>query len=320
MANDKNISNKNYDTSHLSKMQTYVTQHGGTEQPFNNEYWDNKDEGIYVDVISGKALFSSTDKFDSGTGWPSFTKAIDGSALTSHTDNSLGMTRIEVKSTDSNSHLGHVFDDGPKEAGGKRFCINSAALKFIPKTQMQEKGYGQYLYLFNQSKSVKNFEKAILAGGCFWGMEHLFSKLDGVIDVVNGYSGGNIKNPTYQLVSTGITGHAESIEITFDPKKISYEEILRFFFKIHDPTQINRQQNDIGTQYRSVIFYLNDQQKQIAQDLVNKANKSGVFEKPIATQITKFNGFYKAEEYHQNYLNKNPNGYTCHSIRSKWEF
>ena len=313
-------SDKKHDISHLTALQTNVTQHGGTEQPFNNEYWDNKAEGIYVDIISGKALFSSTDKYDSGTGWPSFTKPIEQNALTSKTDNTLGMSRVEVKSSHSNSHLGHVFDDGLQEKGGKRFCINSAALKFIAKEDMVAKGYAKYLYLFDNKKSQSFHEKAILAGGCFWGMEDLFANLDGVIDVVNGYSGGSIKNPTYELISSGITGHAESIEITFNPAQISYEQILRFFLKIHDPTQKNRQQNDIGTQYRSVIFYLNESQKEIARKVIEKANESGVFKKPIATEITKFNEFYKAEDYHQDYLKNNPNGYTCHSIREEWEF
>lgn len=136
------------DTSHLSEMQKYVTLHDGTEPPFDNEYWDHKEEGIYVDAISGDALFSSTDKFDSGTGWPSFTRPIDQKLVSRFQDDSLGMSRIEVRSSRADAHLGHVFDDGPKEAGGVRYCINSASLKFIPKDEMAAAGYGQYLYLF----------------------------------------------------------------------------------------------------------------------------------------------------------------------------
>lgn len=142
-------------TGHLTNMQKYVTMHGGTEKPFENEYWDHKEEGIYVDVISGKPLFSSTDKYDSGTGWPSFTQPIDANFVKNEPDNSLLMDRTEVKSMDSNAHLGHVFDDGPKDKGGKRYCINSAALNFIPKADLKKEGYGEYLKLFEKKADAK---------------------------------------------------------------------------------------------------------------------------------------------------------------------
>lgn len=136
----------------LTDMQKYVTQHDGTERPFENEYWNHKADGIYVDVVSGEPLFSSLDKFDSGTGWPSFTKPLGDVA--EHKDTKLGMVRTEVRSSNANSHLGHIFPDGPKDKGGLRYCINSAALRFVPVAKMEAEGYGEYLSLFNQD-SVK---------------------------------------------------------------------------------------------------------------------------------------------------------------------
>ncbi len=136
----------------LTSMQKYVTQHNGTEPAFKNEYWDNKEEGIYVDAVSGEPLFSSVDKFDSGTGWPSFTKPIDAKKVTSVEDNSHGMSRMEVRSTDADSHLGHVFADGPKDKGGMRYCINSASLRLITKADLEREGYGEYRTLFEDTE------------------------------------------------------------------------------------------------------------------------------------------------------------------------
>jgi methionine-S-sulfoxide reductase len=168
--------------------------------------------------------------------------------------------------------------------------------------------------------NAAKYEKAILAGGCFWGVEDLLRSLKGVVETQVGYTGGAVANPTYEIVKTGLSGHAESILIIFDPKKTSYETILKFFFTIHDPTQLNRQQNDIGSQYRSEIFYLSAEQKKIAEKVVKQANDSKVFKKPVVTKITKASEFYSAEDYHQDYLQKNPNGYTCHHVREDWKF
>lgn len=158
-------------------------------------------------------------------------------------------------------------------------------------------------------------ETAILAGGCFWGMEDLIRKFEGVIETRVGYTGGSTPNPTYKEVKTGKSGHAEAIEIKFDPKKTSYEKILKFFFKIHDPTTLDRQGNDIGSQYRSAIFYNSPVQKQIAEKVMFEIQKTQVWKSPIVTRLEPLTRFYLAEDYHQDYLEKNPGGYTCHYVR-----
>ena len=162
-------------------------------------------------------------------------------------------------------------------------------------------------------------ERAILAGGCFWGMEELLHHLVGVIDTTVGYTGGNIPNPTYELMKSHDTGHAEAIEIIFDNEIISYRKILEFFFQIHDATQLNGQGNDIGSAYRSAIFYLSDEQKHTAKQLISEMTASGKWLKPIVTEITPAAEFYKAEDYHQDYLQRYPDGYSCHFIRPNWE-
>lgn len=300
----------------LTEEQYKVTQQCGTERPFQNAYWDNHEAGIYVDVVSGEPLFSSTDKFDSGSGWPSFTKPIGKKMVIEKRDLSYGMDRTEVRSSKADSHLGHLFLDGPGK-DGTRYCINSASLKFIPVAEMERLGYGEYLELFEKSDKMSKakVEKAVLAGGCFWGMEDLLRKLPGVLSTEVGYSGGVQINPNYGLVSSGESGHAESVQIEFDPEILSYAELLRFYFKIHDPTTLNRQGNDRGTQYRSAIFYQDEDQKRIAEEVKMEIAKSGKWPAPIVTEITRAANFYPAEDYHQDYLEKNPGGYTCHFIR-----
>src|SRR5205085_2743358 len=188
-----------------------------------------------------------------------------------------------------------------------RYCINSAALKFIPVEEMDQAGYGEYLEPFAKAGLIKApvHEAAVLAGGCFWGMEEIIRKIPGVIKTTVGYSGGITANPGYEDVSTGGTGHAEAIQVEFDSARLSYEELLNYFFRMHDPTTPNRQHNDVGDQYRSAIFYTTPAQKETAGRVKEKWDKSGKFKAPIVTEITAASKFYSAEEYHQKYLVKN---------------
>ena len=165
------------------------------------------------------------------------------------------------------------------------------------------------------NSSAAKTEIATLAGGCFWGMEEILRKIPGVLDTKVGYTGGSVPNPTYKLICTGITGHAEAVQIHFDPAKISYEQVLGYFFRLHDPTTLNRQHNDRGTQYRSAIFYHSDEQKAVAARVKASVDKSGKWKQPIVTEITKASDWWPGEDYHQKYLVKNPGGYNCHVLR-----
>lgn len=162
------------------------------------------------------------------------------------------------------------------------------------------------------SVDTKTLQTATLAGGCFWGVEELVRKLPGVVSTQVGYTGGDVANATYE----NHEGHAEAVEITFDPKKISYEDILLFFFKMHNPTTPNQQGNDIGTSYRSAIFYHDEEQRQIAEKVKARVDKSGAWKRPVVTEIVPAKKFWTAEAYHQHYLQKNPGGYTCHYVRN----
>jgi peptide methionine sulfoxide reductase msrA/msrB len=325
----------------LTPLQYRVTQQDGTEPPFQNAFWNHKDVGLYVDVTTGEPLFASVDKFDSGTGWPSFTKPVATAHVVERTDRSHGMVRTEVRSRIGNAHLGHVFPDGPGPTG-LRYCINSASLRFVPVAALSAEGYEEFRPLFGLTPadaSTPKFdvpawnactvepntgpvgcnsglETAILAGGCFWGMEEILRQVEGVLDVDVGYIGGRTANPTYRDVKMGTTGHAEAVRVVFDPKVLSYEDLLeKWFFRMHDPTTLNRQGNDIGTQYRSAIFTTSTEQAEVAARVKARVDASGRWKRPIVTTIETAGAYTPAEDYHQDYLVKNPGGYTCHFLR-----
>lgn len=295
----------------LTPVQFHVTQESGTEPPFQNAYWNEKRDGLYVDVVSGEPLFSSKDKFDSGCGWPSFTAPLQEAKVVEKRDMSHGMVRTEVRSGKGDSHLGHVFEDGPRDKGGLRYCINSASLRFIPVEDLEKEGFGAYLPLFGKAAPKAPTEVATLAGGCFWGMEELIRQQPGVLATEVGYTGGAVAHATYR----DHEGHAEAVRITFDPSKTSFESLLRFFFRMHDPTTLNRQGNDLGTSYRSAIFFHSPAQKAVAERVRAEVDASGKWKRPIVTEITAAGPWWKAEEDHQAYLQKHPGGYTCHWVR-----
>jgi peptide methionine sulfoxide reductase msrA/msrB len=315
----------------LTEEQYQVTQRCGTEPPFRNAYWDHHQPGLYVDVVSGEPLFASTDKFDSGTGWPSFTRPVAANVVAVR-DASHGMVRTEVRSRGGDSHLGHLFEDGPSDRGGQRYCINSASLRFVPAAALEAEGFGQFAALFpvrpgrsgtpsrsepGPAPGTAAREVAVLAGGCFWGMQDLLRKIPGVLETEAGYTGGWLENPRYQDTHGSASGHAEAVRVVFDPRQLGFEELLeRWFFRMHDPTTKDRQGNDRGTQYRSAIFVADQRQRATAEAVMARVQAGGLWKGRIVTTVEPAGAWYRAEPEHQDYLERNPGGYSCHFLRS----
>jgi peptide methionine sulfoxide reductase msrA/msrB len=286
----------------LSEEQYYVLRQKGTEAPYTGKLLMNKEKGVYKCAACGNELFTDDMKFDSHCGWPSFDKEIKGGKIKTTTDISHGMQRTEIMCAKCGGHLGHLFDDGPTETG-QRYCVNSVSLDFVSEKE-----------LATENKSKPKLDTLVLGGGCFWCVEAVYEMLEGVKSVESGYSGGTDKNTTYEDVCSGASGHAEVAQIIFDPSVTSLEEVLEVFFTVHDPTTLNRQGNDIGTQYRSVIFYKDLNQKQIATKIINDLNKANAYPSKIVTAVEPFNFFIKAEEYHQDYYAQNKQKGYCRLV------
>ena len=273
--------------SHLSKEERRIIVGKGTENPFSGEYDNFFEAGVFICRACKAPLYESNTKFDSGCGWPSFDDEIEG-RISRFEDFSGGRIRTEICCKKCEGHLGHVFHGENITYKNTRHCVNSLSIQF---------------------KKYDNLSKAYFGAGCFWSVEQIFREITGVYMCQSGYMGGHTHNPNYTDVCTGKTNHAEVVEIYYDDKDVSYNELLKIFWKNHNPTNLNRQGNDIGTQYRSVIFFTTDEQKVMAKDSVILFQKD--WENKITTQIESAKVFYRAEEYHQNYLNKNNLG-SCH--------
>ena len=277
----------------LTPEEESVILHKGTERPFTGEYTTLLAAGIYTCKRCGAMLYRSQDKFPSHCGWPSFDDSIPGAVQ--QTPDADGM-RTEITCANCGGHLGHVFEGERLTAKDTRHCVNSISMLFLPEEQVK---YGQ----------------AYFAAGCFWGVQYLLDQQPGVLKTTVGYTGGHTDHPTYQEVCGHGTGHAEAVEVLYDPVRVSFETLAKLFFESHDPTQLNRQGPDFGDQYRSAIFYTTDEQKQVADKLIAELKGRGM---KVVTEVTAAGVFWPAEDYHQEYFQKQGGNPVCHARHKLW--
>lgn len=291
----------------LNEWEADVILRKATEAPYTGRYFNHHAAGSYLCRQCGMPLYRSVDKFESGCGWPGFDDAVPGAVR--RVPDADGQ-RVEILCAHCGGHLGHVFEGEGFTAKNTRHCVNSLSMSFVPAGSEEEKAA-----FARARKPAPCSGTAIVAGGCFWGVEDAFRKLPGVCDATSGYTGGHTPDPTYEEVSRGHTGHAEAVRVSFDPSRISYEQILRRFFEIHDPTQLNRQGPDMGEQYRSAVFYLDEEQKAVAQKLMARLTELGY---KVVTQLRPAGTFYEAEACHQRFAERTGRG-SCHLPTPRFE-
>ena len=293
-ANPPRFPAKTPDLKPLTPEEARVLLKKGTEAAFTGEYWDHKAEGMYACRHCGALLYRSEDKFDSKCGWPSFDDELPHAVRRAPDADG---RRTEILCAHCNGHLGHVFLGEKMTPKDTRHCVNSLSMEFI-------------------SKEDVKLGRAIFAGGCFWGVEHLLQQSPGVLATTVGYIGGGVEQPTYEQVCSKTTGHAEAVEVIFDPARTDFEILTKLFLEIHDPTQVDRQGPDVGEQYRSAIFFVDDEQKDIAQKLLEVLRKKGM---KIATEIVPAGKFWPAEAYHQDYYLKKKTQPYCHAWTKRFD-
>ncbi len=278
----------------LTPEEERVIVHKGTERPFVGQYTDHFESGLYACRRCGAHLYRSNDKFKSSCGWPSFDDEIPGAVRRQPDPDG---RRVEILCARCDGHLGHVFAGEQLTDKNLRHCVNSISLDFLPAASAAT------------TKEEQKSERAIFAGGCFWGVEYYFEQLPGVLSATSGYIGGTSQRPTYREVCAHTTGHAEAVEVVYDPGKITFEALAKTFFEIHDPTQVDRQGPDVGDQYRSAVFYVDEQQRQTTQKLISQLHAKGF---QVATQVVPASQFWQAEEYHQGYYRRKGGTPYCH--------
>lgn len=288
----------------LTPEEERVIVHKGTERPFTGKYEKFDEKGTYICRRCNAALYRSSSKFDAHCGWPAFDDAIPGAVK--ETPDADGM-RVEITCAKCGGHLGHVFRGEGFTDKNTRHCVNSISMSFIPDSEAEKSTA--------DATVVPKTERAIFAGGCFWGVEYYFQKAPGVLETTVGYIGGKTENPTYREVCSHTTGHAEAMEVVYDPAKTDFETLAKLFFEIHDPTQVDRQGPDIGDQYRSAVFYVNDEQKAITEKLIGQLEAKGF---KVATQVVPATKFYPAEDYHQQYYEHKGSKPYCHAYTKRF--
>lgn len=287
LASEEGVMSSDYRPSvwnELTPEQVRVIEHAGTEMPGTGQFLNHHEDGVYTCARCRAPLFGSDTKFESGCGWPSFDDSLPGAVKELMDPDG---RRTEIRCARCDGHLGHVFRGEGMTPKNTRHCVNSVSMDF----------------------AAGNVEQAFFAGGCFWGVEHLLEEMDGVLEVDSGFMGGTVDRPSYRQVVSGTTGHAETVRVTFDPRRVSFEAVAKMFFEIHDPTQMNRQGPDIGPQYRSAVFYANDAQKQVTERLIGVLKEKGL---NVVTEVAKAGLYWPAEEYHQDYYVKTGKQPYCH--------